>query len=67
MDHSPESAAGQVKRLDARVEVTVGGAPTSREELDAYAAAGVDRVIVSPWRRSVGAVEGLRRYAEEVL
>lgn len=67
MDHTPESAARQVKELDADIEVTVGANPLTPDEVPAYAAAGVDRIIVSPWRRSADAVEGLRRLAEELL
>ncbi|WP_228005118.1 hypothetical protein [Amycolatopsis sp. YIM 10] len=35
-------------------------------ELDAYAQAGVDRVIVTPWRSSRTAEEDLRAYAAHV-
>jgi phosphohistidine phosphatase SixA len=41
----------------------VGGALAGPEDLDAYADAGVDRVIVSPWRRSREAVEALQHLA----
>jgi hypothetical protein len=46
------------------IEVTMGGRPETPEEVDAYARAGVTRVIVSPWQRSSGALDGLRRFAE---
>ena len=77
LDHTPDSAAALVERLRAlrarcgRAEqpfhVTVGGAPTSRADLDEFAAAGVDRVIVSPWKRSREAAEGLRALGSRLL
>lgn len=77
MGHSPETARQQVAQLrelqseagraTADVEVTVGGSPTTADEVRAYADAGVDRLIVSPWRRTAEAVEGLQRYAADVV
>jgi probable F420-dependent oxidoreductase len=77
LDHTPASAAALVERLRAlrqragRAELpfscSVGGQPASREYLAAYAEAGVDRVIVSPWRRSREAVESLRSLARWAL
>jgi probable F420-dependent oxidoreductase len=77
MDHTPASAAAQVRRLraelaadgrdPAEVEVSVGATPATPAEVLAYAEAGVDRVIVSPWQSSADAVEGLERYAATVL
>jgi probable F420-dependent oxidoreductase len=54
-------------RDPAGITVTVGGNPTNAEELAAYADAGVDRLIVAPWRRSAEAVDSVRRFAETVL
>jgi probable F420-dependent oxidoreductase len=47
-------------------EVTVSGREESRDEIEALAAAGVDRLVVSPWARSRECADGLRRYAERV-
>lgn len=77
MAHSPESAAEAVRRLHEecaavgrdpeRLTVSVGAGAPGREELRAYAAAGVDRLIASPWARTADAVAGLQRYADEVV
>lgn len=76
MDHSAESAADRVGRLrrfatDAgrdpdAVEVTVIGAVEGETDVERYAAAGVDRLIVVPWRRSREAVDGLVAFAERI-
>lgn len=76
LGHTPESVGKLVLQLralreqagfhDAPVEVTVSGQPDSLETVERFAEAGVDRLIVSPWRRSREAVEGLRRLAEIV-
>jgi probable F420-dependent oxidoreductase len=77
MAHTPATAAAQVRRLrrlcaeagrdPAEVEVSVAAAPADAAALDAYAAAGVDRLIVSPWDRTADAVEGLHAYTRDVL
>jgi probable F420-dependent oxidoreductase len=74
LDHTPASLAPQLARLRAlrkaagRAElpfsITVGAATPGATELEALAAAGADRVIVSPWRRSREAVASLRSFAE---
>ncbi len=66
MEHTPDTAAAQVARLrkfaeeagrdPAVVEATVMGTVESEADVDAYAAAGVDRLIFVPWRRSREAV-----------
>jgi probable F420-dependent oxidoreductase len=49
------------------VEVTLNGAPATPADVEPYTEAGVTRLIVSPWRRSREAIDGLRRFADEVL
>jgi hypothetical protein len=49
------------------VQVTVGGDVASPADVTAYANAGVDRLIVSPWRKSDDAISGLENFADEVL
>ncbi|WP_184890709.1 TIGR03619 family F420-dependent LLM class oxidoreductase [Actinomadura livida] len=50
------------------IEVTLPGARIGRaDEVGAYAEAGVTRLIVAPWARSREALDGLRRFADEVL
>jgi probable F420-dependent oxidoreductase len=73
MAHDVDSAADRVRSLrdlrqqagrdDAPFEVTVGATPRDRDELAAFAAAGVDRVIATPWGRGDDPVDGLRAYA----
>lgn len=77
MDGSVEKAAASAARIrdlatsygrdPSEITVSVGGAPATSADVAAFAGAGVHRVIVSPWRRSADAVEGLRRYAAEVV
>jgi hypothetical protein len=49
------------------VEVTLGGSGTGLDELKRYADAGVGRVLVRPWQRGSEAIDGIRRFAEQVL
>jgi probable F420-dependent oxidoreductase len=49
------------------VEVTLNGDPATPADVEPYTAAGVTRLIVRPWRRSSQAIDGLRRYADEVV
>jgi probable F420-dependent oxidoreductase len=76
LDHTPGSAAAAVARLrtlrrelgreELPFSVSVGARIEAPSDLDAFARAGVDRVLVSPWRRSPEAVSGLCRLAESV-
>jgi probable F420-dependent oxidoreductase len=73
LDHTPGSAAARVAllrslrpeagRSEAPFSVSVGGGLEGPDDLAAWGRAGVDRVIVSPWRRSREALDGLRRVA----
>ena len=77
--HSPDTAAVQVQKLHALrtaagrahlpFEITVScGVPSlSNDDLCRYADAGVDRVVVLPWRRSREAEERLEELARAVL
>jgi probable F420-dependent oxidoreductase len=77
--HSPETAATQVKKLrtsladaqraDATFEITVSPASGTldRDEVARYAAAGVHRVVVLPWRRGREAEDALERLAAAVF
>ena len=72
LDHSPATVAGPVARLrelreGPPIEVTVGGLVEGRDDVERWEAAGVDRLLVSPWRRSPEALDGLRRFADTVL
>jgi hypothetical protein len=46
------------------VAVTVTGGCATPEDLEKWQAAGVDRLIVSPWRSSREVIEALRRFRE---
>jgi probable F420-dependent oxidoreductase len=73
MRHTPETAARQVaalRRLETEfgrtgppVTVTVVGELTDAQPVPAWAAAGVDRLLVHPWKRSARAVESITRLA----
>jgi alkanesulfonate monooxygenase SsuD/methylene tetrahydromethanopterin reductase-like flavin-dependent oxidoreductase (luciferase family) len=73
MSHTPESAGRQVAKLRAlceeagrvpeAVEVTCMGACDGPGDVAAWEAAGVDRLIVVPWRRTSDAVAGLSAFA----
>jgi probable F420-dependent oxidoreductase len=76
--HTPASAATRVEKLRALLaaagrsdpfEVTVShaGASLGAEDLRRYADAGVDRVVVLPWRRGREALEKLEDLAAAVL
>jgi probable F420-dependent oxidoreductase len=77
IDHTPESVAPLVDRLRRlrdehgragdRFEVTVGGAVEGRDDVRRWEEAGVDRLIVAPWRRSKEALEAMGRFSQSVL
>jgi probable F420-dependent oxidoreductase len=49
------------------VEITLGADGLALDDLKAYADAGVGRALVKPFRSTKDAVEGITRFAEEVL
>jgi probable F420-dependent oxidoreductase len=77
MGHTPDSAAEQIGRLRALLdkhgrdpsafEVVLGGPVATRDDVARWEDVGVTRMIVSPWRRSPEAVEGLHRFADALL
>jgi probable F420-dependent oxidoreductase len=72
LDHTPESVAEPIARLaelrgdGSPLEITVGGEVRSPEDVARFEEAGVHRLLVSPWRRSREALDGLRRFADTV-
>ena len=48
---------------DGEFTVTVMGALENPNDVEAYREAGVDRLVVIPWRRSAAAAEGLKHFA----
>lgn len=77
LDHTPESVRAPMETLRAlRAEaghadqpftVTVGGRVEVSEDVERYARAGVDRLIVGPWERTRDVPAGLERFAERFL
>ena len=76
MNHGVDELAAPIARLteiadrcgrSTPVEVTLGGDVARPEDVERYAKAGVSRLIVRPWRRSKEALEGIQRFAGEVL
>jgi hypothetical protein len=61
------SAAREEAGITPEIELTMGLPVEKRDDLDRYAEAGVGRVLVRPWSSSRDAVEGLKRFAGEVL
>jgi probable F420-dependent oxidoreductase len=77
MGHTPESAAASVAtigrhreesgRSSGAFEVTVGGSCESEADIAAWSAAGVDRLIVSPWQRSKEALGAMESFADQFI
>lgn len=72
MTDTPEATAERVAKIERAaagrtVQIVTGGEVGSVADLQAYADAGVDRIIVLPWRKSREAMDGLRGFAEEIL
>lgn len=73
MGATPDSAAvavttlqghrEEVGRLDAPFEVTVGGECATEDDVVAWEAAGVDRLIVTPWRRTAEVLDAMEAFA----
>ncbi len=53
----------EVGRLDAPFEVTVGGECATEDDVVAWEAAGVDRLIVTPWRRTAEVLDAMEAFA----
>jgi probable F420-dependent oxidoreductase len=73
MGHTFESATTQIARLRRELEangrgfdgfqVCLGGAVDSPADVERWKSIGVTRLVVSPWRRSPGALDGLAAFA----
>jgi probable F420-dependent oxidoreductase len=74
MGHTLESAGEAISRLrelrsefgrsSDSFEVTLSGAVNGADDVRRWEEVGVDRLIVSPWRRSREASDGLQRFSE---
>ncbi len=72
VEQIPERAAhmARLRREAGRpgvVEITLGAGGVGLDDLKAYADAGVGRALVKPFRSTKDAVEGITRFAEDVL
>ncbi len=77
MANTPEAAAEAVSiirghmekagRADAPFVVTTGGPCTSESEVAAWEAAGVHRLIVTPWQRAKDALGAMETFAQQFL
>ena len=76
MSHDFESGAAQVGRLrellDAEgrdadaFQYCLGGPVESAADVERWAEIGVTRLIISPWRRSKEAIDGMRHFADTI-
>jgi probable F420-dependent oxidoreductase len=74
MDHTFESGAGKIEALHrlladhgrdaSNFDVILSGPLASPDDAKRWGDLGVTRMIVSPWRRSKEAVDGMRRFAD---
>jgi len=76
MNHTVDQIPGRVRGLarmreeagrPGTVEVTLGVRGAGLDDLRAYADAGVGRALVKPFQTTRDALEGIRRFADEVL
>jgi probable F420-dependent oxidoreductase len=77
MGHSLDSGAAQIASLRALLaesgrdssdfQFVLGGPVASRDDVKRWEEIGVTRLIVSPWRRSPEAIEGMKAFAHAVL
>jgi probable F420-dependent oxidoreductase len=77
MGHTLESAPARIARLRSLradgpraglpMQICLGGAVSSRDDVARWEDLGVTRMVVSPWRRSPEAVDSLHRFADLAL
>jgi probable F420-dependent oxidoreductase len=76
MNHSLQEIPASLRRLQemadkvgrtSPVEVTLTASVAAPGDVDAYVDAGATRLIVRPWERSRDALDGMRRFADEVI
>lgn len=76
MNHSLEQLADSLPILAGlwsehgragRPEITTSARAETVDDVRRAEAAGVDRLIVSPWRRSRDAADGLKRFSDDVI
>ena len=76
MNHALEDLPAAIREVDAMradagrdgtTEITVGGRIQSLDDVARYREAGVHRVIVTPFSSSREALDGIRRFGDEVI
>jgi probable F420-dependent oxidoreductase len=77
LSHTPDSIVRplatlrELRRENGRdglpFSVTVGGSVSDDADVDAFVAAGVDRLIVSPWARTRDVLDGMTAFARRFL
>lgn len=76
MNHTLEQIPGSLQRLSelwdehgrsGRPEVTTAAPADTPDDLQRAGDAGIDRLIVMPWRRTREALDGIARFADDVL
>ena len=75
MNHSLDMLPASLKALaqlwadhgrSGRPEISIGLPVDTPDDVKRMADAGIDRLIVSPWQRTSGALDGIARFAEEI-
>jgi probable F420-dependent oxidoreductase len=77
LDHTPDSCAEPIAKLaqlraqygreDEPFELVCTGRIENLDDVCRWEDAGITRLIVAPWDRSRGAIDGMRRLAEQVF
>jgi probable F420-dependent oxidoreductase len=76
MNHTVEQIAVDARRIaqlreaagrGGTVEITLAGGGTDADELRRWADLGIGRALVKPWASTKGALDGMRRFAEDLL
>ena len=76
MNHSFEALSDSLSRIhelagrasrERPIEVTFSGSVARPEDVEPYRSAGVTRLLVRPWSRSSEALDGMARFADEVI
>lgn len=76
MNHTPDMLPASLRTLHdlwsqngrlGRPQVTLSYAVTGLDDVRRLAAFGLDRVIVNPWQRTSGALDGIARFADEII
>jgi probable F420-dependent oxidoreductase len=76
MNHSLEQLPAALREVndaraaagrDGTTTLTIGGGIDGPSDVDRYRAAGVERVVVRPFTTSKEAIDGIRRFGDEVI